>query len=113
MHLHDGIIQSIYAVGLALDYAQLAVDEDPRMARTKIEQAVDGLNNTIRDIRSYILDLRPRQFRGEDLMVGLQQLIDEFLANSYAKVNLIGPKNGQVRLPTQDAHALLHLCQEA
>ena len=113
MDLHDGIIQSIYAVGLALDYAQLAVDEDPRMARTKIEQAVDGLNNTIRDIRSYILDLRPRQFRGEDLMVGLQQLVDEFLANSFAKVNLIGPKNGLVGLPTQNATALFHICQEA
>jgi two-component system, NarL family, sensor histidine kinase DevS len=113
MDLHDGIIQSIYGVGLALDYAQLALNEDPVTARAKIEQAVDGLNNTIRDIRSYILDLRPRQFRGEDLMVGLKQLIDEFSANSAAKVNLIGPKNGLVGLPTQNATALFHICQEA
>jgi signal transduction histidine kinase len=113
MDLHDGIIQSIYGVGLALDYAQLALDEDPRTARTKIEQAVDGLNNAIRDIRSYILDLRPRQFRGEDLMVGLKQLVDEFSINSTAKVNLIGPKNGLVGLPTQNATALFHICQEA
>ena len=113
MDLHDGIIQSIYAVGLALDYAQSAVKEDPRMARLKIEQAIEGLNNAIRDIRSYILDLRPRQFRGEDLMVGLQQLVDEFVANSRSQATLSGPKNGLVALPTPNATALFHICQEA
>ena len=113
MDLHDGIIQSIYAVGLALDYAQSAVEADPRMARLKIEQAVEGLNNAIRDIRSYILDLRPRQFRGEDLMVGLQQLVDEFIANSRTQATLVGPKNGLVTLPTPNATALFHICQEA
>jgi len=113
MDLHDGIIQSIYAVGLALDYAHIAIDEDPKIARIKIEQAIDGLNNTIRDIRSYILDLRPRQFRSEDLLAGLQQLVDEFRANSNAKANLVGTKNGLVGLPTQNATALFHICQEA
>ena len=113
MDLHDGIIQSIYGVGLALDYAQSAVEEDPRMARLKIEQAIEGLNNAIRDIRSYILDLRPRQFRGEDLMVGLQQLVDEFVANSRTQATLVGPKNSLVSLPTPNATALFHICQEA
>jgi signal transduction histidine kinase len=113
MDLHDGIIQSIYAVGLALDYAQIALDEDPKLAKLKIEQAIEGLNNTIRDIRTYILDLRPRQFRGEDLITGLQQLIDEFTANSRAGATLIVPKNGLMGLPTANATALFHICQEA
>ena len=30
MDLHDGIIQSIYAVGLALDYARMEVEYQPR-----------------------------------------------------------------------------------
>ena len=68
MDLHDGIIQSIYAVGLALDYARMSIKEDPEEAQGKIDQAIEGLNRTIRDIRSYIMDLRPRQFqrRGPD-----------------------------------------------
>jgi signal transduction histidine kinase len=113
MDLHDGIIQSIYAVGLALDYARIAVDEDPTMARTKIEQAIDGLNNAIRDIRTYISDLRPHQFRGEDLMQGLQQLVEEFSANSRIPAVIAGPQNGLVSLPTANATALFHICQEA
>ncbi|MCK4898198.1 MAG: GAF domain-containing protein, partial [Anaerolineales bacterium] len=50
MDLHDGIIQSIYAVGLALDYARVALDENPIESRQKIDQAMDGLNKAIRDI---------------------------------------------------------------
>lgn len=113
MDLHDGIIQSIYAVGLALDYARDAVEEDPKQARLKIEQAIEGLNGTIRDIRAYILDLRPHQFRGEDLKDGLQHLVDEFRTNTLAKATLLVPENGLAGLPTSHATALFHICQEA
>lgn len=113
MDLHDGIIQSIYAVGLALDYARDAVEEDPKQARLKIEQAIEGLNGTIRDIRAYILDLRPHQFRGEDLNDGLQRLVDEFRTNTLAEATLLVPENGLAGLPTSHATALFHICQEA
>ena len=113
MDLHDGIIQSIYAVGLALDYARMSIKEDPEEAQVKIEQAIGGLNRTIRDIRSYIMDLRPRQFRGEDLMEGLQRLVEEFRANTELTLELTGPDDGQVVLPTTHATALFHICQEA
>ncbi len=113
MDLHDGIIQSIYAVGLALDYARSSVDEEPSVARGKIDQAINDLDITIRDIRSYILDLRPRQFLGEDLMKGLEQLVEEFNANSRSQAILNGPRNGLMGLPTANATALFHICQEA
>lgn len=113
MDLHDGIIQSIYAVGLALDYARGTLDAEPDAARSKINQAIEGLDTTIRDIRSYILDLRPRQFRGEDLMEGLEQLVEEFNANSRSQAILIGPRNGLDGLPTANATTLFHICQEA
>lgn len=113
MDLHDGIIQSIYGVGLALDYARSMVDEEPVAAREKIDKAINGLDNTIRDIRSYILDLRPRQFRGEDLMQGLEKLVEEVNANSRSQAILLGPRDGLVELPTANATALFHICQEA
>jgi signal transduction histidine kinase len=113
MDLHDGIIQSIYATGLALDYARLALSEDPTQAEEKIEQAIEGLNTTIRDIRSYIMDLRPRQFRGEDLMEGLQKLVEEYRANTRMGLTLTGPDDGQVVLPAVQTTALFHICQEA
>ena len=113
MDLHDGIIQSIYGVGLALDYARMALDDDPKQTRHKIEQSIEALNSTIRDIRSYILDLRPRQFHGENLKQGLQRLVDEFQANSGTQASVIGPEDGLVDFPAPNAMALFHICQEA
>ena len=113
MDLHDGIIQSIYGVGLALDYARMSIQEQPAEAQQKIDQAIESLNRTIRDIRSYIMDLRPRQFRGEGLMEGLARLVDEFRANTELDIALTGPDDGQVALSTAHATALFHICQEA
>ncbi len=113
MDLHDGIIQSIYGVGLALDYARIELQEAPDLAVSKIEQSIDALNAAIRDIRSYILDLRPRQFHGEDLKQGLQRLVDEFQANSSTRASLYGPEDGLVDFPAQNSTALFHICQEA
>ena len=113
MDLHDGIIQSIYAVGLALEYARVALDEDPKQSRLKIEQAIEDLNKTIRDIRAYILDLRPRQLVSENLREGLQRLVDEYRANTLADATLVAPDDNLVGLPSSHATALFHICQEA
>jgi signal transduction histidine kinase len=113
MDLHDGTIQSIYAVGLALEYARMSLVDDPAQANLKIDQAIEGLNSTIRDIRTYILDLRPRHFKGEDLMESLSRLVDEFHTNTGTEVLLIGPEDGKLILPTTHADVLFHICQEA
>jgi two-component system, NarL family, sensor histidine kinase DevS len=113
MDLHDGIIQSIYAVGLALDFARKALDDDPEQSRRKINQAIEGLNSSIGDIRSYISDLRPRQFEGKNLMEGLQRLVEEYRMNTRGQAALSGPKDGITSLPAAHATALFHICQES
>jgi signal transduction histidine kinase len=113
MDLHDGVIQSIYGVGLVLENARMMLREDPQSAETRLRQAMEDLNRTIRDIRNYILDLRPRQLRGESLIEGLGRLISEFRQNTKVEVNLAGPKDHLSDLPQINAMALFHICQEA
>jgi len=113
MDLHDGIIQSIYGVGLSLDYARIAIEEDPALTRSKIDESIASLNATIKDIRSYILDLRPRQFHGDDLKQNLQRLVDEFQANSPTRAILVGPEDGLMDFPAPNSTALFHICQES
>jgi signal transduction histidine kinase len=55
--LHDGIIQSIYAVGLSLEDVPELMAEDPAEATARIDGAIDRLHTTIRDIRAFIVDL--------------------------------------------------------
>jgi signal transduction histidine kinase len=112
MDLHDGIIQDIYAVGLTLEHARLLLNDNPQAARQRIEQAVNDLNSTIRDIRAYILDLRPRKLHEENLIDGLHRLIAEFRANTLVEVNLQGPTQ-DLPMPETQAIALFHICQEA
>jgi two-component system sensor histidine kinase DevS len=113
MDLHDGTIQSIYGVGLALENARNLLRENPEGAEERLQKAIDDLNHTIRDIRSYILDLRPRQLQGESLIDGLGRLISEFRQNVKVEVSIAAPKEPLSDLPQMHAMSLFHICQEA
>jgi signal transduction histidine kinase len=113
MDLHDGIIQSIFGVGLSLENISHLVKENPQKAQEGITHAIDDLNQTIRDLRAYILDLRPRQLNGEDLMAGLRRLLTEYRAHTLSEAVLTGPKEPLDDLPQNHALALFHICQEA
>lgn len=114
MDLHDGVIQSIYGVGLMLEYVNTQIVEgDTAGARDRLTQASEALNATIRDIRSYILDLRPGNFNGDNLLAGLQQLIAEFKANTLISVELTADGNAEAALTPESRLALFHVAQEA
>lgn len=57
MALHDGIIQSLYALGMHIDLIRTQVDAPPNT----FKPVIDGLNNVIEEIRDYIMNLRSRQ----------------------------------------------------
>lgn len=113
MDLHDGIIQSIYGVGLALEGAQHELKEDPEASKERIQRAIIGLNQAIRDIRTYILDLRPRQLGNDGLMNGIKRLVAEYRANTFSEVNLTEPDSDLKELPHSHSVALFHICQES
>ena len=73
--LHDGVIQSMYAVGLTLEDIASRADREPDEVGPRIEGVVSDLNQAIGDIRSYIMDLRPRELQGRSLDEALDSLI--------------------------------------
>lgn len=110
MDLHDGVIQSIYGAELMLESLSGQLDEGHQR---KLKQVTDTLNSAIRDIRAYILDLRPRQFEGDNLVNGLRQLIAEFKANTLMVVELNADGQADTTLNPQARLALFHIAQEA
>ncbi|HWI35631.1 MAG TPA: cache domain-containing protein [Burkholderiales bacterium] len=54
LELHDGAIQSIYAVGMNLERSREQVDQDPVGAKRAIASASAHLNLVIQDIRNFI-----------------------------------------------------------
>ncbi len=113
MDLHDGIIQYIYGVGLSLEGTKHLIDEDTTSAKEKIDHAIDGLNQAIRDLRAYILDLRPRQLGNEGLISGVKRLITEYRANTFSEVLFSTPESDLKELTQGQSLALFHICQEA
>jgi signal transduction histidine kinase len=55
--LHDTVIQRLFATGMSLQSTYGIVRSDPATASTRIEQAVDDLDGTIKDIRNAIFGL--------------------------------------------------------
>lgn len=111
MDLHDGVIQSIYAAALQLEAAVEDVNSDPAGAVAEIERTIDLLNDTIRDIRSYILDLRPPRY-GDDLIVSLKQMMEEFRANSLIATSE-DISESLPPLSEEQESAIFHVAQEA
>lgn len=112
MDLHDGVIQSIYAVGLTLESAQMILEDTPDKARDLLTQSISGLNDAIRDIRNFILDLRPRRFEG-DLRAGIARLVREFQANAMVEVDVAVPEELPDSISSAISQAVFLTAQEA
>jgi len=79
--LHDGVIQSIYAAGLGLEGVRSVLQADPAAAERRLAGSQAALNDTIRDVRTFINGLEsetapPRPFRHTlDTLIATMQSI--------------------------------------
>ena len=78
--LHDGVIQSLFAVGMGLQGASMA-SGDPQGAE-RIDGAVEEIDRVIRDLRNYIFGLRPGALADRTLDAALKELVVEFAERS-------------------------------
>ena len=78
--LHDGVIQSLFAVGMNLQGLATS-SADPETAR-RLEAAVEDVDVAIRDLRNYIFGLRPGILADRQLDQALKELTSEFEARS-------------------------------
>ncbi len=113
MDLHDGIIQSIYGIGLTLENVQHGMEAEPKVATGQIDTAIKGLNEVIRDIRNYILDLKPERFQGRDLNSGFQELARDLRANSLIEVEVETDKLKARQISPEKALEILYIVREA
>ncbi|MFN3477579.1 MAG: GAF domain-containing protein [Candidatus Methylomirabilales bacterium] len=109
--LHDGVIQSIYAIGLRLEECCDSVKEET--IRARLEQAIADLNGVIRDIRNYISSLRPFLFDGRGLSGSLADLVKAFKAGTSIKAELVIADGIEGQLSQDRAIHLFHIAQEA
>lgn len=78
--LHDGVIQSLFAVGMNLQATAAMAGHGE--VEERLEKSVDELDRTIRDLRNYIFGLRPALLVDRQLVQAMEQLVVEFEAES-------------------------------
>ncbi|HEY8678382.1 MAG TPA: GAF domain-containing protein [Candidatus Dormibacteraeota bacterium] len=78
--LHDGVIQSLFAVGMGLQAA--AQRSGDREIETRVDLAVSEIDRAIRDLRNYIFGLRPGLLADRQLRQALDDLIADFAEKS-------------------------------
>lgn len=110
--LHDGIIQSIYATGLAMEDALHLVQEDPPRAQTRIQSAMASLDSIIRDIRDYIFELRTGEGSLE-LENELQSLVRDIRVDTLLEAEFRVEGRRCCTPPTDVTAQLIQIAREA
>lgn len=108
--LHDGCIQSIYAVGLALEDCRAVITKDPADAVLKIARAEASLNLVIQELREFISGHSPHA--AVDLQSEISRTIEALGAHAPAfQVDIDGCVARS--LPREHATQLLQILREA
>src|SRR6266542_1177411 len=113
MDLHDGVIQTVYAVALHLEDASERVSRSPHEIGAVLEPLIENLHQVIKDIRSYIFDLRAHVSEVEDLPGALRELAEALRVNTLMDVSLKIDDGAAEFLQQDQALALFHIAQEA
>jgi signal transduction histidine kinase len=98
--LHDGVIQSLFAVGMSLQ-GLASMSAEPETVR-RLEAAVEDVDHAIRDLRNYIFGLRPGILADRQLDQALKELGREF-----------SERSGVITVVEVDDDAASHLASQA
>lgn len=73
--LHDGVIQSLYAAGMGLTGVRAQLKSDQTEAASQLELTRGTLNETIRDVRNFIIGLEPEGSKDQLFSQAVESLI--------------------------------------
>lgn len=112
-NLHDGIIQSLYAVGLTLESARTLLRSKPDEADQRLEQCRTALNGAIRDARDYLTGLAPESLRHTNFASALTSLLEELRAGTPIEFEIRADADAAALLTPEQALDVLQIAHEA
>ena len=104
MELHDGIIQSLYGIGMQVELLK----HEEAVEGAQLNPIIDYLNQVIEDIRGYIGNLRQHDIEQPSVHDCMQQLIDRLHIPSSLQTHIDAPDTPMPFLPaTSEAICLI------
>ena len=111
--LHDGVIQTLFSLGMGLESARALLPDDPERVDERLNAAIDGLDGAIRELRNYIFRLRPSEAAQMGLTRGLAELAREYEVNALVRPTLELQNDLDARVPGRLVPDLLQVVREA
>lgn len=111
--LHDGIIQSLYAVGLTLESVRALVKSNPQEADQRLDRCRENLNAIIREVRSYITGLTPDTVRRTSFTQALDSAFRELGADCDVRFDVKIDDEATALLTVDQTTEALQIVREA
>jgi signal transduction histidine kinase len=108
MELHDGTIQSLYAVGMQLQLIRMNHPE----TENELKEVVHSIDTVIEDIRSYIMNLKIANYQQQSLYECFHDLVQRLHVADRMTVEIDAP-NRPAPFPPPIFEAVCQIAQEA
>jgi signal transduction histidine kinase len=110
--MHDGCIQSIYAVGLNLEACMGMMETDPKKAAEIVADATASLSLVIQELRSFITGHRLQIAKGEDLRSQIEKTV-QAAGNQGMSFTVDIDESAMRALTSEQALHMLQIAREA
>lgn len=115
--LHDGILQSLYAVGLGLVACKPLIRQQPEHIAEKLittlDQAIGQLNQVMGEVRNFITGLESHLVQGGDFPTALRTMVHSMCAANSAKCRVRIDDAAGPHISTEQAVHIMNIAREA
>lgn len=112
--LHDGILQSLYAVGLGLESCKPLITQGKHKdAFTTVEQAISQLNHVMAEVRNFIAGLESEVLQGGNFEAALRTVIGLATQSHPLDCRVHIDQEALPHIPMDRALQLLNILREA
>ncbi len=114
--LHDGILQSLYAVGLGLEACKPMIKQQPGRLSTKfmttLDQSIGQLNHVMGEVRNFIAGLESHVIQGGDFATALRDMVHAMSSSSSAICTVRIDPTAARHLSTEQALHIINIVRE-
>lgn len=113
MDLHDGVMQSLYGVGLLLEDVAERLTTEPEQSKRQLWRSIDRLNAAIADLRGYVIGLKPVEAASQPLVQSLALLAEQARSNALLDVDVDIVESAGEQLDRSRSEAVYYIAADA
>jgi signal transduction histidine kinase len=112
--LHDGMIQEVYSLGLAIKRLKRFFSASEKaVADAELERISNQVNAMIAELRALLAELEPVRLQGEQLGCAIERLAESFRHDTGADVSVDIPEALVAEIPHETRLQVFHIIHEA